>query len=183
MIFDSRPWKKELSKLSQIIYRARFKTKLSESRDIAYEKAIFISAYIVRKLFETSKLSYKLKEISCPIKKYPNIKHVNLFNWHNIDQVFDLNNPAKHSLNIKKLCNYLIHSFIFILSYNERNSLNGFFFTSDKEKNNSLYFIQIKDFINILQKIVEDEKIHSRYIKDKNGDLEEIDPNLKNKFI
>lgn len=111
-----------------------------------------------------------------PYKKYPNIKHVNLFNWHNIDQVFDLNNPAKHSLNIKKLCNYLIHSFIFILSYNERNSLNGFFFTSDKEKNNSLYFIQIKDFINILQKIVKDEKIHSRYIKDKNGDLKEIDP-------
>ena len=88
-----------------------------KQEDIAYEKAIFTSAYIVRKLFEASKLSYKLKEISCPIKKYPNIKHVNLFNWHNIDQVFDLNNPAKHSLNIKKLCNYLIHSFIFILSW------------------------------------------------------------------
>ena len=57
------------------------------------------------------------------------------------------------------------------------------FLLQTKKKNNSLYFIQIKDFINILQKIVKDEKIHSRYIKDKNGDLKEIDPNLKNKFI
>ena len=177
MIFDSRPWKKELHKLSQRLYKVSLHSKMSEAKAVSCEKTIFISAYIIRKLSEASKLSYELKSISCPIKKYSNVKHVDLLNWHNISRTFDLSHPIQSTLNIKSLCNYLIHSFVFVFAYDENDFLCGFYFTSDWEKNKELYFMDIKDFIKMVQIVANDEKMQARYIRDENGDFKEVDPN------
>ncbi|WP_432634525.1 hypothetical protein [Candidatus Avelusimicrobium sp.] len=178
MIFDSLPWKKELHKLSERLHKVSLHSKMSETKAVSCEKAIFISAYIIRKLFEASKLSYELKSISCQITKYSNVKYVDLLNWHNINQTFDLNHPIPSTLNIKRLCNYLIHSFVFVFSYDENDSLCGFYFTSDREKNKELYFMQIKDFIKMAQIVANDEKMQARYKRDTNGDFKEVDHNI-----
>lgn len=178
MIFDSLPWKKELHKLSERLHKVSLHSKMSETKAVSCEKTIFISAYIIRKLSEASKLSYELKSISFPIKKYSNVKHVDLLNWHNISQTFDLSHSTQSTLNIKSLCNYLIHSFVFVLSYDENDFLYGFYFTSDRGKNKELYFMQIKDFIKMVQIVVNDEKMQARYKRNANGDFKEVDPNI-----
>ena len=89
------------------------------------------------------------------IKKFAknnNEKKIDLLNWHHIDKHYHLNDSsyAKDNITLREMCNLIIHSYIFCLSQDNENFIDGFFVTSDHEKENNLYWIKLDNFINII---------------------------------
>jgi len=76
-------------------------------------------------------------------------------------------------LDWKYLLNQIIHSFTFILSFDEDDRLDGFFINSDKSKCKSLYCIKVEDFLTLLLKISEGDItkccLHRKVTKLSNG--------------
>lgn len=140
------------------------------------EENIFVSAYIIRKLLEAKKLSFELNKLKIKAEKFSNLKRVDHMNWHKIEELFDLTTPKKNQLRLNYLCNIIIHSFIFMLCYNDNNSVHGFFITSDYTRNDELYLIELKDYIAFLKVIAKDGKWKSRMIRNAEGDWIEVDP-------
>lgn len=175
MIWDSYPWKRYLYKIANYLEKQSKQKKWRKESDFILEKNIFQSAYIIRKLFDTFKLTYNLRNYSIPIIKYPNIKHADQMNWHNIYKFYNFENGTNENLNIQDFCNIAIHSFVFMATVNQ-SALEGILINSDKIKNNFVYSIQIHEIINIIRIISVDEKMDCRITRDKNGDWVEDDP-------
>ncbi|MBX3619369.1 MAG: hypothetical protein KF891_05180 [Rhizobacter sp.] len=57
MIHDSNPWKEELLQTAAWLQRLRLTERTREETHIKLEKAVFFSAYAIRKLVEARKLS------------------------------------------------------------------------------------------------------------------------------
>jgi len=151
MIFESGPWKKRLLKLAEQLSRY---TKQNARGDKAYEgieKDIFISCYIVRKLVEAAKLSQSTLNHNFRVLSFsPTGKNVTKMNFHDFDELFDLDTSHPSEMGLMFLMNQVIHSYIFILGFNSKGRLNSFFVSSDYERNKSLYCIAIKDHIKFL---------------------------------
>ena len=77
-----------------------------------------------------------------------NTKTLTILNSYEIEKLYNLNHPKKSSVSIKNLSHFLIHSYHFIPFYSnnitESNfynvNLSGFYYSSDKQKNNQICF-------------------------------------------
>ena len=155
MIWESSYWKDDLLALSEKINTKYRKTPLSEESVVEFEKDIMLALYSVRKLVEASKLSSNIKGIQLEVKSYKNLNYVTKLNWHKIDELFDLENPIIERLSADKLYNQIIHSYIFLISTDELDVIDGFFFCSDRMRNYKLYYIELMEldgFISIVSK-------------------------------
>lgn len=129
MIYDSAIWKDELEK--KVI---EFKQYLSEKIDLEDEKFAFkveefyfITSFIVRKLIESFKLSDEYRGIQYRLIKYKRNEDefkIDLLNNHKIKTKFDFESPQEILLGTNKICNLVIHSYIFLIAI-ENESLNG----------------------------------------------------------
>jgi hypothetical protein len=177
MIHKSHIWKEKLNKIIRKLGKYTQLGRWNERSMEIIEENVFISAYIIRKLREAKKLSFEIGDISIPVAKFPNVKKVDLFNWHKFDELFDLSTPVKEQLPLNNVCNVIIHSFIFTFAldfHGIQNKLGGFFIASDYTKDSELYFIKIEDYIQLLGKIVNDDKCISIWVRNSKGDF--VDP-------
>lgn len=155
MIHESSYWKDDLIKCSQKLSKRSYQKKWFERSFVAAEKEIFISFYAVRKLIESNKLTTKLCNKTFAVKTHNNLgKVVNQINRHDIDELYDLITHKKTDLNLRTICNLIIHSYIFIFNL-EKGRLDGIFVTSDFTKDTNLYWISIKTLANILNEVGE----------------------------
>ena len=159
MIWESDKWKSDLIKDADILQRWA-KKKPSSRQAVLFEKKIMISAYTIRKLIEAEKIGPDIKDEywNIEIKKFTknnNEKQINLLNWHHIDKHYNLNDSfsTKNKTTLIKICNLIIHSYIFCLSHDNENFVDGFFVTSDHEKENNLYWIKLDTFITLITEI------------------------------
>ena len=85
----------------------------SARRDFEIERIVFTSAYVMRKLWESGKLSntWETRLSKCVFYK-ANGQLVDRLNWHRIDEFYELERPKNVSLTAFELCNRLIHSFV-----------------------------------------------------------------------
>jgi hypothetical protein len=74
-------------------------------------------------------------------------------NWHRIDELYDFLTSNIEKLLLKSICNQLIHSYVFMTSFNENNQLTGILFSSDRYCNKKLFSVDINDVIEILRKV------------------------------
>lgn len=66
MIWESKRWKDELLANAKLLKQLE-KKRRTEGRAFQFERAIFLSAYIMRKLWEARKLSsvWEKRELAC----------------------------------------------------------------------------------------------------------------------
>jgi hypothetical protein len=85
MIWESWYWKDGLIKDAEILNRWARK-KPSTRQYVLFEKKIFLSAYVIRKLIESEKLGSDFPMWNLSIEKYPKKpeKTIDLFNSHRI---------------------------------------------------------------------------------------------------
>jgi hypothetical protein len=154
MIWESSYWKDHLLEFTEKIKNVYLQTPYSEELAVAFEKDIMIAFYSIRKLEEAGKLSSNTKGFQLYVKSYKNIKNVTRLNWHRIDELFELEKPVEEKLGADKLYNQIIHSYIFLISTDETTEvIDGFFFCSDRMRNEKLYYIdlvEIDKFITIV---------------------------------
>jgi len=81
-------------------------------------------------------------------------------NWHRIDENYQLKNGIIENNNWRFIINQLIHSFTFLPVYND-NKFCGILFNSDSTKNKFLFFLHIKNILEMLLKISEGSIVES----------------------
>lgn len=153
MIWKSSYWKSDLIKDANILKRWAIK-KASIKQEVLFEKKIMLSAYAIRKLIEAEKIGSDIKYWDITSRKFPikdSNKQPDLMNWHRFSEFYNIGEQVeKMGITLKNLCDWIVHSFIFCLTVDSKDCVDGFLVTSDKEKGNGLYWINLGDFITVL---------------------------------
>jgi hypothetical protein len=171
MIWESKPWKDELLANARLLKSLQSKRR-SGRRSLAIERTVFLSAYIMRKLYEAGKLSTSWKASRIPCVLHPLKGSVpDLLNWHRIDEHFDFDVSKSDSLTAIEFCQRLIHSYVFLEVEGPKKTIAGFFFASDHTKRRGLWFAELKDMLRLLDETGRDYPSSSHMVRDpKSGD-------------
>lgn len=161
MIWESATWKKSLLRVSKQVKKWKKKKDLSDKDCVDIEKAILIAFYSIRKLAEARKLSNATQEMKINISSYPNVKNVNLMNWHKIDELYNLKKENREKRNIAFIYNQLIHSYVFMIGEKDSGGFDGIFFSSDSQRNKKLYEICVDELIRIINTVGNDYPLRS----------------------
>ena len=122
----------------QIQYSRIFR-KNDDTTYIVIEKAIFYSAFIIRKLIDCDgNLSDEAENYSLEALAVQPFKLVDF-------------------LHRKSVCNWLIHSYMFFVVFNEDNVIYSFSVTSDFDRNKILYGIPLEAWITYMDYVALDD--------------------------
>jgi hypothetical protein len=163
MIWESSVWKEELARdllaVKQQIDDAGSTTSY-EQVAVVIEKFAFTSAFIIRKLSEANKLSDEVESTNLPVRRFPKTDSevpIHLLNWHKFETFYDLDVAEKTNLSPRRLCNMLIHSFVFILEMDETGSkFERVLFNSDHIKDKHLYQISLDALFTFVETVSAD---------------------------
>ena len=152
MIWESLYWKTDLLKVAKRLEKRKHQKKWYDASFANAEKDIMISAFMVRKLFDSHKIDKRIDESTLPVTVYnSNGKKIHRLKVHYPERCFDIENPVKSTLKVRDLCNQIIHSYVSILIMNEQNSLQAYWFVSDYDKFKRLIQIQIDEYLDIIE--------------------------------
>ena len=147
MILESIPWKQDLRRRKNLIIKYNTAEHFEKNDDTTYtviEKAIFYSAFIIRKLIDCGgKLSDEAENYSLKAFSVQPLKPVDqLHRWPEEDS-HDWENEKEIVVAGKNVCNWLIHSYMFFVVFNEDGIIDSFSVTSDFDRNKVLYRIPL----------------------------------------
>lgn len=165
MIWESEYWKKPLLQLANKLFRWSNPREWTERELVDIEKDIFVAFYSIRKLMDAKKLSDSTEEMPINVNIYPNMgRDVTLLNWHDIDELYNL--EAKHTTHrdLRFICNQIIHSYVFVPDINEAGVIEKILFCSDRERNERLYGIQMNELINIFRVVGKDYPARGEFV-------------------
>lgn len=156
MIWESGPWKDGLLRDADQLGRWAVRKSRIAQRDTLIEKKIFMAAYAIRKLFEANKVSAIIENGSVPCSTFRRLETtVTPWNWHRLDELFDIHAPKRISLSATALINQLIHSYIFMLNVDEAERVEGFYVTSGHAKKQKLFSVNMGDFCHLMRAVGE----------------------------
>jgi hypothetical protein len=204
MIFDSVVWKEDLKTemdsfrnfldITDLNFDEEYEeNEDSEERDmyevvfIKLQKFTIYTSIVIRKMIESKRLSDELEQMSFPVAVHPKIIEdiVNKYSLsEGIETIYDYNKSTESTINLKKLTDMLIHSFIFQPKFDwhkEDESLPddeaefiaskvlGFYFNSDWSKDKHLYFIGLDTYFGIVDTVITDRVVY--YSTDSKGNV------------
>lgn len=154
MIWESGPWKERLVSDADLLERWARKKSVTERRSFLLEQKIFISAYAIRKLIESQKLSSSFSDRSEQCRKFEAVSdQITTQNHHKLDELYDLGDPIPATVSVKRLINMIIHSFVFAEALHEDMTIEGFYVTSDQEKYEALWLVDIGRFVDLMRQV------------------------------
>lgn len=153
MIWQSEYWKNDVRKIADKLENRIYQKKWFDSSNANAEKEIMVSAFMVRKLFESQKIDKVIEKKAISIIKYPsNGKSINLLRRLSPERFFDLEKQLLSTITVKDLYNNIIHSYIFLL-YIVDGEFKYFWVASDYNKFKYMFQVEVKKYINILREI------------------------------
>lgn len=157
MIWDATPWKTDLLKDASLLERWATKTNRPLRQGMIFEKKVFGAAYAIRKLFEADKVCTALPEKPVPCLAFKRVSSAMApWNWHRVDEHFDLVAGSGARLTATALVNQIIHSHVFLLRANEEEHVDGFLVSSRQGKKQRLFHIALADFCALIREVGED---------------------------
>lgn len=124
------------------------------------ERDVFIGFYSIRKLMEsTGKLSIATRESKHTVSWSPKKADAPIVDWYNraeIWDLYDLDTKNQENRDLTHLSNRIVHSFIFSPCAADLNDPDGFYFTSDLDKEKRIYFIRTIEIANIFSMVGSD---------------------------
>ena len=181
MLLNNYYWKDELLLLSEEIERFSEYVEDEEldAPDVPYsmfrlEKALLYSAFAVRLLFESKKLTDKMRGFNLTVERIPNIvenpkERAPLFRKFATDDNYDYSERKKRSISGFDLANQLIHSLVALSFDYVDNKAVSFYVASDRVADDELYCCSLESWRRYLLVIAEDEiaYIDTRFDYDK----------------
>lgn len=126
----------------------------TEQSSFIVERDIMVSAYALRRLMETKKLSDRVARSHVAI-----IKHLSkgpmpdAWNRGEYWELYDLETSQQSQLGLAQYCNQLIHSYVWSTSANEHTGLfDGVYAVSEKDRTKHLFFISAKAIVSVCRK-------------------------------
>lgn len=171
MIFESYPWKQDLCRRRNLIVKYNTAEHFEKDDEATYtviEKAIFYSAFIIRKLIDCGgKLSDEAENYSLRVFSIQPLKPVDLLHRWPEEDSHDWKNEKEVTVAGKNVCNWLIHSYMFFVVHNEDGVIDSFSVTSDYDRNKVLYRIPLNAWIAYVDYIVSDDTVSISFHYDK----------------
>jgi hypothetical protein len=116
------------------------------------EKAVFLSAFIIRKLMDSNRLAPALAELPVPVdvvdRQRPGAVLPIYLSWRDADEYYDFDTNLHRKLPLRSLVNRLIHSYAFLVvgAYDgDATDPSAFFFNSDKTSG-ELFHVQWEEY-------------------------------------
>ncbi len=151
-MIESCYWKEDLLNHAKRLKPVKKPCRWSERLVVNFEKEIIISFFCIRKLFETHKVSDKLREYKVEVYSCaPTGKKMTRQNQASFDEVYDLSKEKKVKKKIIFIANQLIHGYSIFAYRNEDRNWGGVYACSDFERNKTIYRIPIEEIITIFK--------------------------------
>ena len=154
MIFESYSWKQDLIRRRYLIKKYNTQEHLDKNYDRAttiIEKAVFYSAFIIRKLIDCIlKVSDEVDNYTLKVHAVKPLKQIGLLDRWPDENSHDWGNAQQQTVLGKNVCNWLIHSYVFYFSYNENDVIDSFYVASDYDRNKILYRIDLNDWLEYM---------------------------------
>lgn len=155
MIYESHYWKDPLLTTAKWLVSVKLGERTRESTYVRIERDIFISFYSIRKLFDTLKVSDRIKRATTELEWHPNRNAVHHMNWEHLELLYDMSTSKKEVRDVVFLCNQFVHSFVFS-PYEENGRIGGFFVSSDRDRNKKLYRVRLKQVVTLFRLVGRD---------------------------
>lgn len=173
MIYESCYWKDDLRSYATELRDISTCTTLDdEYRDYRLEKTLLLSAFTVRLLLDSNKLSNSFDSRNLKVDYYSAKtgaqEGISPLSKRFIDErYFDLAKSTSSSISIRELTNQLIHSAVVLMfSYDDANRMIGFFLVSDKDYEKRLCYCGIKEWISMVEAVADDDVAYALMHKD-----------------
>ena len=131
---------------------------------VVIEQAVFWIAFVLRKLADSHKLSDEVEIRNWELgthQKLPAAPPVDYLNCHRVDELYDLERSISCRMALRRICDLLVHSFVFLPLMTEDNSrLLGIYFNSDRTKDRSLYFLAWDEVREIVETVRSDDIVY-----------------------
>ena len=131
--------------------------------DTVIEKAVFYSAFIIRKLIDCKvKISDEVDTYKFTLKGFRPRKNVDLMHRWPDENTHDWDHKVTTFTKLgRDVCNWLIHSYVFFFGCDEDGTVDSFFVSSDVDRNKMLYRIELKDWITYMEFVGNDSVVVS----------------------
>jgi len=170
MIWESGPWKEQLVRdAGRLRKLARMTLNIDDCERELFqlERLIFMTAYSMRKLWESEKLSTSWNTARLPCVRFPLKGEVpDAMNWHHLERHYDLGNGSEGGLKPEEYCDRIIHSFAFSPIVGDAKSLDSFYFTSDRMRKHALWMVGLDDICNLVRRTGKDYPSSLHCIRD-----------------
>jgi hypothetical protein len=173
MISESTPWKDELVKVATRLTRMSVQKRWTDRSSFIFERDLMVSAYAIRKLLEARKLSDELQMLNVKATKYRIVGEVpDAWNYYEFYESYDLTSGDATLLPIRKVCNEIIHSWLFVISVTESNNeIDGIFVCSDRTRRSYLYHIEIQTLVQLFTMIGNEAQRSVTMARNKRGEM------------
>ena len=150
-MIESRYWKDDLLNHAKALRAVKHPKRWSEKSQVNLEKEIIVSFFKIRKLFETHKVSKKIRTYKADIFRYPSgLEKITNRNYWDIFEVYEIAKETTVKKDIVFICNQLIHGGATFAYRNDDKNWGGIYTCSDFERSKYLYRIPIEEIIKIL---------------------------------
>lgn len=157
MIYESKFWKDDLIKRAKFLRSKATQKRWTEVSSARLEQTTMLGFYSIRKLIEAKKLSDLVVNQTVIASSYTwKGQPVTRMNWLDIDKLYNLNSPQTISQNLLFFCHQFVHSYMFLEYFNDKRKLNGVFVSSDRERYQVLYSLEIDKIIKIFEQVGND---------------------------
>lgn len=157
MIYESRFWKNDLLKQTNSLRSRLTQKRWTETSLARLEQTVMLGFYSIRKLIEARKLSDSVENQLIDTNLYSwRGKEVTRFNRDRVDELYNFDTVQSVTKDLMFFCNQFVHSYVFIIAFDENNYVDGIFVSSDRERNKALYFIEVRKIIDLFEQVGND---------------------------
>jgi hypothetical protein len=174
VIADSGQWKARLQQELASLRKSLSGRDIDDSHYESVEWFVFTSAFILRKLCQSKRLSYEVERRVVLVNTYPRRKRAHRLkaDEHEIMKRFSFRKGKRRSLSLEALCNQLIHSFDFLVSCEERGHARCFLFNSDRSNRHALFECRLSDYVRLIRYVSRDRWAYAVRRDPRNPDVE-----------
>jgi hypothetical protein len=167
MIWESGPWKQDLARRAKSLRGRKSQRRWPESSLAHVEQDLFVVAYSIRKLLDATKVSDEVEGTPISARTHKSKKRViDRLNWHKIDELYDLSTSHPVRLTLREFCNQIIHSFVFVLAFDEADGLEGVFVASNRDRRERLFYLGIEEIAGALDRVAADDIVDLQMRRD-----------------
>jgi hypothetical protein len=176
MIWESYYWKESLLKYAGDLRKRKKQKRWPEASLGRVEETVMLAFYSIRKLIEAAKVATATRTRAVTVEQYPwRGKRITRINWHKLDELYDLDAGVTGRIPLLKLCNQIVHSYVFGIAHSESGGLGGFLFVSDRDKHLHLHSLDVDEAIALLEHVGRNYPNEVRMVQNKKtGDYDVI---------
>jgi hypothetical protein len=161
MLFESFRWKKEIKR--HLLLFKKWSKRPETGRAMFYvERAVFLSAFILRKMMEKRKVTDAVRDRSVRCKGYrpfrPLSDRVSRFTGLvDPSHDYDMAKPEMVTISSFDLMSEIMHSYVLIPVADDSGQITAFLVNSYNKRDDRLLLIKTRDFEGIMSDAIQDD--------------------------